>query len=45
VEVEEPGGAFRTRAAVRHAYVGPDAVGRLNLMFLDEQATERPLSE
>jgi hypothetical protein len=40
VEVEEPGGAFRTRAAVRNAYVGPDAVGRLNLMFLDETAPD-----
>ena len=45
VEVEEPGGSFRTRAAVRHAYVGPDAVGRLNLMFLDEQAPDRLLSD
>jgi hypothetical protein len=38
VEVEEPGGAFRARATVRNAYVGPDAIGRLNLMFLDETA-------
>jgi hypothetical protein len=45
LEVFEPGGAFRTRAAVRHAYVGPDAVGRLNLMFLDEEAPDRLLSE
>jgi hypothetical protein len=45
VEVEEPGGSFRTRAAVRHAYVGADAVGRLNLMFLDEQTPDRLLSE
>jgi hypothetical protein len=45
VEVEEPGGSFRARAAVRHAYLGPDAVGRLNLMFLDEQVPDRLLSE
>jgi PilZ domain-containing protein len=45
IEVEEPGGSFRTRAAVRHAYVGADAVGRLNLMFLDGQAPERLLFE
>ena len=45
IEVEEPGGSFRTRAAVRHAYVGADAVGRLNLMFLDGQALERLLFE
>lgn len=45
VELEEPGGAFRTRAAVRNAYVGPDAVARLNLMFLDETAPDRLLSE
>jgi len=44
IEVEEPGGAFRTRASVRNAYVGPDAVGRLNLMFLDETAPDRLLS-
>jgi hypothetical protein len=45
VEVVEPGGSFRTRAAVRHAYIGADAVGRLNLMFLDEQAPDRLLSQ
>jgi hypothetical protein len=45
VEVEEAGGSFRTRAAVRHTYVGPDAVCRLNLMFLDEQAPDRLLAE
>ena len=39
------GGSFRTRAAVRHAYIGADAVGRLNLMFLDEQAPDRLLSQ
>jgi hypothetical protein len=45
VDVEEAGGPFRTRAAVRNAYVGEDAVWRLNLMFLDEQAPDRLLSE
>jgi hypothetical protein len=44
LEVEEAGGPFRTRAAVRNAYVGEDAVWRLNLMFLDEQAPERLLA-
>jgi len=44
LEVEEAGGPFRTRAAVRNAYVGEDAVWRLNLMFLDAQAPERLLS-
>jgi hypothetical protein len=45
VEVAEPGGTFRTRAAVRHTYVGADSVCRLNLMFLDEQAPDRLLSQ
>jgi hypothetical protein len=45
VEVAEPGGSFRTRAAVRHSYVGADSVARLNLMFLDEQAPERLFSQ
>jgi hypothetical protein len=44
VEVEEPGGSFRTRAAVRHAYVGADAVGRLNLMFVDVNAPDQLVS-
>ena len=44
LEVEEAGGPFRTRAAVRNAYVGEDAVWRLNLMFLDAQAPDRLLS-
>lgn len=43
VEVAEAGGAFRTRAAVRHSYVGEDSVWRLHLMFLDEQAPARLL--
>jgi len=45
LEVEEAGGPFRTRAAVRNAYVGDDAVWRLNLMFLDAQAPARLLAE
>jgi hypothetical protein len=45
LEVEEAGGPFRTRAAVRNAYVGEDAVWRLNLMFLDAQAPARLLAE
>jgi hypothetical protein len=45
LEVEEAGGPFRTRAAVRNAYVGEDAVWRLNLMFLDAQAPPRLLFE
>jgi hypothetical protein len=44
LEVEEAGGPFRTRAAVRNAYVGEDALWRLNLMFLDEQAPDRLLA-
>jgi hypothetical protein len=44
LEVEEAGGPFRTRAAVRNAYVGEDAVWRLNLMFLDAQAPDRLVS-
>jgi len=43
LEVEEAGGPFRTRAAVRNAYVGDDLVWRLNLMFLDAQTPERLL--
>ena len=45
LEVEEAGGPFHTRATVRNAYVGDDAVWRLNLMFLDAQAPERLLSQ
>ena len=32
-------------AAVRHCYVGEDSVWRLHLMFLDEQAPSRLLSQ
>jgi hypothetical protein len=45
VDVEEAGGPFRTRATVRNAYMGQDAVWRLNLMFLDAQTPERLLSQ
>jgi hypothetical protein len=45
LEVEEAGGPFRTRATVRNAYVGEDALWRLNLMFLDAQAPPRLLFE
>jgi hypothetical protein len=37
----EVGGDFRTRATVRHTYIGNDRVKRLNLEFLDRQAPDR----
>lgn len=37
----EVGGEFRTRATVRHTYIGNDRVKRLNLEFLDRQAPDR----
>jgi len=43
LEVEEAGGPFRTRASVRNAYIGDDAVWRLNLMFLDAETPARLL--
>jgi len=45
IDVEEAGGPFRTRAAVRNAYMAEDSVWRLNLMFLDAQAPERLLAQ
>ena len=45
VELLEAGGLFRTRASVRNAYVGDDAVWRLNLMFLDAPAPSRLLDQ
>jgi PilZ domain-containing protein len=45
LEVEEAGGPFRTRATVRNARLGEDAVWRLNLMFLDAQAPPRLFAE
>lgn len=38
LEVQEVGGTFHTRAAVRNVYVGHDHIPRLNLCFLDAQA-------
>jgi hypothetical protein len=43
LDVEEAGGPFRTRAAVRNAYVAEDSVWRLNLMFLDGETPARLL--
>jgi hypothetical protein len=43
LEVEEAGGPFHTRAAVRNTYVGDDSVWRLNLMFLDAETPARLL--
>jgi hypothetical protein len=37
----EVGGDFRTRALVRHTYIGNDRVRRLNLEFLDREAPDR----
>jgi hypothetical protein len=37
----EVGGDFRTRAMVRHTYIGNDRVRRLNLEFLDREAPDR----
>ena len=45
IEVSEPGGEFHTRASVRNAYVGEDAIWRLNLMFLDAAAPSRLLDQ
>jgi hypothetical protein len=39
--LEEFEGPFRTRAAVRNVWIGPDQVARLNLEFLDDQAPDR----
>ena len=38
---EEVGGDFQARAAIRHAYVGPDRIRRLNLQFLSTSAPDR----
>jgi hypothetical protein len=45
VELYEAGGAFKTRASVRNAYLGEDAVWRLNLMFLDAAAPKHLLDQ
>jgi hypothetical protein len=44
VLVQEVDGDFRTRAEVRHVYVGPDHVPRLCLHFLDAEAPPRLVS-
>lgn len=44
VMVQEVDGDFRTRAEVRHVYVGPDHVPRLCLHFLDAEAPPRLVS-
>jgi hypothetical protein len=38
VSIEEIGGPFRTRAAVRNVHVGPDRIRRVGLEFLDREA-------
>ncbi len=40
VQIEEIGGAFKTKAEGRGRYVGPDGIRRLNLKFLDRQAPD-----
>lgn len=44
VLLQEVDGDFRTRAEVRHVYVGPDHVPRLCLHFLDAEAPPRLVS-
>ena len=39
--VEDPGGAFSTRAEIRNVFIGKDGVPRLNLRFVAGEATER----
>lgn len=39
--VEDPGGAFSTRAEIRNVFIGKDGVPRLNLRFVEGEATER----
>jgi len=43
VLMEEVGGPFKTRAEVRHAFLGVDRIRRLNLMFLDGRQPEHLL--
>ena len=38
VSIEEIGGPFRTRAAVRNTHVGADRIRRVGLEFLDREA-------
>lgn len=39
--VEDPGGAFSTRAEIRNVFIGKDGVPRLNLCFIAGEATDR----
>jgi serine/threonine protein kinase len=41
LRIREHGGAFETRAAVRHVSVGADGIRRLGVEFLDRQAPDR----
>ncbi len=43
VRIQEVGGDFETRAAVRHAFKGEDGIYRLGLDFLDRPAPDRLL--
>jgi hypothetical protein len=45
VSVEDAGGAFRTRAEVRHILIGTDGDPRLDLVFLDGSAPTRLLTD
>jgi hypothetical protein len=45
VSVEDAGGAFRTRAEVRHILIGADGEPRLELVFLDGSAPTRLLTD
>jgi Protein kinase domain/DnaJ domain len=41
LRIQEHGGDFETRAAVRHVSVGADGIRRLGVEFLDRQAPDR----
>ena len=45
VVVEDAGGAFRTRAEVRHIVIGADGDPRLDLVFFDSPAPTRLLTD
>jgi hypothetical protein len=45
VLVEDPHGAFRTRAEVRHILIGADGDPRLDLVFLDAAAPTRLVTD
>lgn len=44
VQVEEMGGAFRTRAEIKNVYIGQDRIPRVNLHFIDSEAPDRLVS-